>query len=57
MVAVENTREARKHRVGGRRDEDRERKRERADSPLWLCNYIQSLLSVKRGVGAIEVPC
>ncbi|PWA25232.1 hypothetical protein CCH79_00005335, partial [Gambusia affinis] len=43
VVAAKNTRETRKNRVGGGREEDRERKGERTDSPPWPCNYIQSL--------------
>lgn len=57
MVAEENTQETRKNRVGGGRKEDRERGRERADSPLWPCNYIQSLNGALRGVGPHTGPC
>lgn len=58
MVAAKKAQETRKQRVGGGRERDEERERERADSPLWPCNYIQSLLSAGReGWGLTQGPC
>lgn len=58
MVAAENTRETGKQ--SWRRARERKREgdevRERDDSPLWPCNYIQSLLRAARGGGPRRAP-
>lgn len=56
VVAAENTRETAKQSWRREREREGDEVRERDDSPLWPCNYIQSLLRAERGGGPRRAP-